>query len=151
MELAYFREACEEHVAEMEKLGFKLLELIALSLGLRQDRLSGFFKDQTSRVRLNYYPPCPAPHLTLGVGRHKDTGVLTILTQDDVPGLEVKRKTDGEWILVKPSPDAYIINVGDIIQVKDQWILKSEVVNFKYFEMRQMKMQMINVDWIEFY
>ncbi|XP_077233121.1 jasmonate-induced oxygenase 2-like isoform X2 [Tasmannia lanceolata] len=36
---------------------------------------------------------------------------------DDVGGLEVKRKTDGEWIRVKPIPDAYIINVGTIIQV----------------------------------
>ncbi|XP_011080765.1 probable 2-oxoglutarate-dependent dioxygenase At5g05600 [Sesamum indicum] len=116
--LPELREACEEHIKAMEKLAFKLLELICLSLGLSKDRLNGFFNDQTSRVRLNYYPPCPAPHLTLGVGRHKDTGVLTILAQDDdVAGLEVKRKTDGEWILVKPSPDAYIINVGDIIQV----------------------------------
>ncbi|KAF3973513.1 hypothetical protein CMV_003066 [Castanea mollissima] len=27
------------------------------------------------------------------------------------------RKTDGEWVRVKPTPGAYIINVGDIIQV----------------------------------
>ncbi|KAI3461706.1 hypothetical protein Pfo_018369 [Paulownia fortunei] len=115
--LPELREAGEAHAAEMEKLAFKLLELIALSLGLPKDRLNGFFKDQTSKIRLNYYPPCPAPHLTLGVGRHKDTGVLTILAQDDVGGLEVKRKTDGEWILVKPTPDAYIINIGDVIQI----------------------------------
>ncbi|KAK4477064.1 hypothetical protein RD792_016269 [Penstemon davidsonii] len=115
--LPELREACEEHAEEIQKLGFKLLELIALSLGLRKDRLNGYFKDQTSRIRLNYYPPCPAPNLTLGVGRHKDGGALTILAQDDVGGLEVKRKSDGEWILVKPTPDAYIINVGDIIQV----------------------------------
>lgn len=76
-----------------------------------------FFKDHTSRMRLNHYPPCPTPDLALGVGRHKDGGALTILAQDDVGGLEVKRKTDGEWILVKPTPDAYIINVGDIVQV----------------------------------
>lgn len=102
----------------MEKLVFKLLAVVALSLGLPKDVFNGFFKDQTSRVRLNHYPPCPAPHLALGLGRHKDTGVLTILAQDDVPGLEVKRKTDGEWILVKPTPGAYIINVGDILQVR---------------------------------
>ncbi|KAJ0077058.1 hypothetical protein Patl1_36236 [Pistacia atlantica] len=81
------------------------------------DEFQGFFKDQTSRIRLNHYPPCPAPHLALGVGRHKDSGALIILAQDDVGGLEVKRKSDGEWIRVKPTPDAYIINVGDIIQV----------------------------------
>lgn len=111
------RQACEEHAKEMEKLAFKLLELIALSLGLKKDRLHGFFEEQTSRIRLNYYPPCPVPHLTLGVGRHKDGGALTVLAQDDIGGLEVKRKSDGEWIFVKPIQNSYIINVGDIIQV----------------------------------
>ncbi|KZV18777.1 2-oxoglutarate and Fe(II)-dependent oxygenase superfamily protein [Dorcoceras hygrometricum] len=111
------RDAYEEYAKEMEKLGFKLLEMIALSLGLKRDRLQGFFEDQTSRIRLNYYPPCPAPDLTLGLGRHKDGGVLTILAQDDIGGLQVKRKSDGEWIFVKPIHNAYIINIGDIIQV----------------------------------
>lgn len=91
-----FREACEEHAAEMEKLAFKLLELVASSLGLPKDRFNALFKDQTTRVKLNHYPPCPSPHLALGLGRHKDTGVLTVLAQDHVPGLEVKRKRDGE-------------------------------------------------------
>ncbi|CAI9770005.1 unnamed protein product [Fraxinus pennsylvanica] len=111
------REACEEYAAEMEKLTYKLLELIALSLGLPKTRLNGFFKEHTSFIRLNHYPVCPVPQLVLGVGRHKDAGALTILAQDDVGGLEVKRKTDGEWVFVKPTPNAYIINVGDIIQV----------------------------------
>lgn len=103
----------------MEKLGYKLLELIAVSLGLERDRFNGFFKDHTTFIRLNHYPPCPIPDLALGVGRHKDAGALTILAQDDVGGLQVKRKSDGEWILVKPTPNAYIINVGDIIQVRN--------------------------------
>ncbi|KAE8723764.1 hypothetical protein F3Y22_tig00011761pilonHSYRG00158 [Hibiscus syriacus] len=111
------REACEEFAGEMEKLCFKLMELIALSLGLPQDSFNGFFKDQTTYGRLNHYPPCPAPELALGLGRHKDSGALTILAQDDVGGLEVKRKSDGEWILVNPTPNAFIVNVGDVIQV----------------------------------
>lgn len=103
---------------EVEKLSYKLLELISMSLNLPANRFEPFFsKDQTSFVRLNHYPPCPAPDLALGVGRHKDAGALTILAQDDVGGLEVKRKTDGEWIFVKPTPNSFIINVGDIIQV----------------------------------
>ncbi|KAL0384164.1 UNVERIFIED_CONTAM: putative 2-oxoglutarate-dependent dioxygenase [Sesamum radiatum] len=102
----------------MQKLTYKLLALIASSLGLPKDRLHGFFKNQTSFMRLNYYPPCPAPQLALGLGRHKDAGAMTILAQDDVGGLEVKRKSDGEWIFVKPTPDAYIVNVGDLIQVQ---------------------------------
>lgn len=93
-----------------------------MSLGLKANRLSGYFKDHASFVRLNYYPPCPSPQQVLGVTRHKDAGALTILAQDDVGGLQVLRKSDGEWVSVKPSPGAFIINVGDIIQV----ILKKE-------------------------
>ncbi|KAF2300042.1 hypothetical protein GH714_007394 [Hevea brasiliensis] len=71
----------------------------------------------TTFIRLNHYPPCPVPDLALGVGRHKDAVALTILAQDDVGGLEVKSKSDGEWTWVTPTPNSYIINVGDIIQV----------------------------------
>ncbi|KAI3803679.1 hypothetical protein L1987_31839 [Smallanthus sonchifolius] len=112
------REVCEEYVKDVQQLAYKLLELISMSLNLPENRLEPFFsKDQTSFIRLNHYPPCPAPDLALGVGRHKDAIALTILAQDDVGGLEVKRKTDGEWIFVKPTPNTFIINVGDIIQV----------------------------------
>ncbi|KAK7362687.1 hypothetical protein VNO77_04807 [Canavalia gladiata] len=113
-----FRGIIEEYIQEMEKLSFKLMELIALSLGLEAKRFEEFFiKDQSSFIRVNHYPPCPYSHLALGVGRHKDPGALTILAQNEVGGLDVKRKTDQQWIRVKPTPDAYIINVGDIIQV----------------------------------
>ncbi|KAL6963948.1 hypothetical protein U1Q18_034955 [Sarracenia purpurea var. burkii] len=111
------REACEEYAKVMEKLSYKLLELISLSLGLPADHLSGLFNNHISYIRLNHYSPCPLPHLALGVGRHMDSGALTILAQDDVGGLEVKRKTDGMWIRVKPTPHAFVVNVGAIIQV----------------------------------
>ncbi|KAK9129645.1 hypothetical protein Sjap_010132 [Stephania japonica] len=110
-------ETCEEYVVELEKLSYKLLELISMSLGLTAKRFNDFFKNQTSFVRLNHYPPCPAPDLALGVGRHKDAGALTVLLQDEVGGLDVKRKRDGEWYRVKPITDSFIVNVGDIVQV----------------------------------
>ncbi|XWS54849.1 hypothetical protein CRYUN_Cryun10bG0124900 [Craigia yunnanensis] len=47
---------------------------------------------------------------------NKDASALTILAQDDV-GLQVKRKSDGEWIPIKPTPNALIINSGDTVQV----------------------------------
>ncbi|XVE93303.1 hypothetical protein REPUB_Repub01dG0179400 [Reevesia pubescens] len=130
------REACEEYAEELEKLCYKLMELIALSSGLPADRFHGYFKDQTSFIRLIHYPPCPVPDLALGVGRHKDDGALTILAQDDVGGLEVKRKSDGEWIRVKPTPDAFIINVGDIIQETwQEYIQEVEKLAFKLLEL----------------
>lgn len=107
----------EGYAREVEKLAYKLLELISLSLGLVADKYHGCFKNQLSMVRLNHYPPCPFPDLALGVGHHKDSSALTVLSQDNVGGLQVKRKSTGDWIPVKPTPGAFIINVGDIVQV----------------------------------
>lgn len=113
----HFRETMQEYAREVEKLAYKLLELISLSLGLAGDKFHECFKNQLSLVRLNHYPPCPSPDLALGVGRHKDSSALTVLAQDDIGGLQVRRKTVGDWIPVKPTPGAFIINVGDIVQV----------------------------------
>merc|ERR1711915_534184 len=110
------REACEKYAEAAEKLAFRLVELISLSLGLPADYFNSKFEEQTSVVRLNHYSPCPVPELALGVGSHKDPGALTVLAQDDVGGLQVKRK-DGEWIGVKPIPNSFVINVGDCMQV----------------------------------
>lgn len=111
------RETMEKYSGEVEKLAHRLVGMILSSLGLAADKFKDCFKNQLSMVRLNYYPPCPFPDLALGVGRHKDSSAVTVLAQDDVGGLQVKRKSDGEWIPVKPCPGAYIINVGDIVQV----------------------------------
>ncbi|XP_062105186.1 jasmonate-induced oxygenase 2-like [Humulus lupulus] len=111
------RQVCQEYGREMNKLAFRLLGLIAKSLGLGEKRFDELFKEQMSLVRFNYYPPCPVPDLALGVGRHKDSVAITILGQDSVGGLQVRRKSDQEWIPVKPIPYAFIINIGDLIQV----------------------------------
>ncbi|XWS54850.1 hypothetical protein CRYUN_Cryun10bG0125000 [Craigia yunnanensis] len=64
-------DSLQEYAREVEKLGYKLLELISLSLGLPSNRLNGYLKDHSGMLRLNYYPPCPCPDLAFGVGRHK--------------------------------------------------------------------------------
>ncbi|XP_039026835.1 protein DMR6-LIKE OXYGENASE 1-like isoform X2 [Hibiscus syriacus] len=109
--LPEFREVCQEYARELEKLAYQLLELMALSLGLPSNRFDSYFEDHTAMIRFNHYPPCPCPELALGVGRHKDAGALTIVAQDDVGGLQVKRKSDGVWVPVKPTPNALVINV----------------------------------------
>ncbi|KAK4258720.1 hypothetical protein QN277_005138 [Acacia crassicarpa] len=111
------REVCQEYARDMFELAMRLLGLIAKSLGLPARRFEEFFKDHSSSLRMIHYPPCPSPELVLGVGPHKDPGVLSIVGQDDAGGLEVKRKSDGQWVGVKPTPNAYVINVGDVLQV----------------------------------
>ncbi|PRQ23269.1 putative isopenicillin N synthase [Rosa chinensis] len=73
------RDACKEYAQEVENLLLKLMGLIVISLSLglpeSKNRFGSFFKDQSSSVALNYYPPRPSPHLAVGVGHHRD-GVL---------------------------------------------------------------------------
>jgi len=48
-----------------------------------------------------------------GVGEHSDYGLLTILWQDDVGGLEVKTR-DG-WVKAPPVPGSFVCNIGDML------------------------------------
>ncbi|NIR38503.1 MAG: isopenicillin N synthase family oxygenase, partial [Actinobacteria bacterium] len=69
-----------------------------------------------SRGSLQYYPPQP-PELgedRFGVSAHTDFGMLTVLCQDDVGGLQLERP-DGEWIAVPPVAETLVINVGDLL------------------------------------
>lgn len=110
------REVCEKWSRAVERLALELLGLISQSLGLPATHFHQHWEDDMSAIRLNYYPKCPHPDVVLGVSRHKDPGALTVLVQDEVGGLEVRRK-DGEWVGVQPRSDAFVINVGDAFQV----------------------------------
>ncbi|KAJ7948923.1 2-oxoglutarate (2OG) and Fe(II)-dependent oxygenase superfamily protein [Quillaja saponaria] len=71
-------------------------------------------------VNMNFYPTCPNPELTVGVGRHSDMGALTVLLQDGIGGLFVKSEDGddaGKWMEIPPVPAALVINVGDTLQI----------------------------------
>lgn len=108
-----------EYGAEIVKLGGRLMKILSLNLGLGEDYLLNAFggdENVGGCLRVNFYPKCPQPDLTLGISPHSDPGGLTILLPDaDVAGLQVRR--NGNWLTVKPVPDAFIINIGDQIQV----------------------------------
>lgn len=63
-----------------------------------------------------YYPPQPPnpDHEQFGVAPHTDFGVLTLLWQDDVGGLEVRNRA-GEWVTAHPIPGTLVVNVGDLL------------------------------------
>jgi isopenicillin N synthase-like dioxygenase len=110
-----FREAVTRYNRACEQLAYKLLAAISVNLGMSPGFLSrSFGPSHTSFLRLNYYPVC-RDEGGFGVHHHTDAGALTILLQDEQPGLEVCR--EGAWHLVQPRHDALVINIGDIIQV----------------------------------
>ncbi|KAK6232441.1 hypothetical protein SCA6_002514 [Theobroma cacao] len=72
--------------------------------------------DGIQAVRLAYYPPCPKPELVMGLFPHSDITLINILHQvNGVDGLQIKK--DGLWFPLNINPDAFIVNVGDILQI----------------------------------
>jgi len=115
-----FQNAIHAYYGHCERLSYRLLAAISTNLGMSPGYLSrGFGKNHTSFLRLNYYPVALTPASTseghLGVGQHTDSGALTLLLQDEQPGLEVFH--DNEWHVVEPRNDALVVNIGDIVQV----------------------------------
>lgn len=117
-----YRECVGDFSTEVKKLGSRIMNLFGEGLGLEY----GYFdNDLTGSILLsvNHYPPCPEPNLTLGITKHSDPNLITILLQDDVSGLQVFK--DGEWIAVEALPHAFVINVGYQLQIISNGKLKS--------------------------
>ncbi|KAM7491917.1 hypothetical protein LguiA_034838 [Lonicera macranthoides] len=112
------RKVIEEYNKKLVKLGGVLMKILSINLGLGDNYLQNAFggEDIGACLRVNFYPKCPQPDMTLGLSSHSDPGGMTILLPDEkVNGLQV-RKND-TWITVKPAPHAFIVNIGDQIQV----------------------------------
>ncbi|KAL3742807.1 hypothetical protein ACJRO7_018161 [Eucalyptus globulus] len=126
-----FRKEVGEYCTRVRELALKLLEAISESLRLEREYISENLGKHGQRMAMNYYPPCPQPELTYGLPCHTDPNLITILLQDDVPGLQVLR--NGKWIAVNPIPNTFIVNMGDQMQVisndKYKSILHRAVVN----------------------
>lgn len=99
------------------QLGNRMLGLFALALGLPEDGLAPLFRKPTSLLRLLHYPPQKPDDSPehIGTRAHTDTGTFTILSQDDVGGLEVMLKT-GEWVSAPPRPHSYVVNLGEVMR-----------------------------------
>jgi len=111
---------CREDVAEYcrnaRELSLRLLEAISESLCLETDYISKALSNHGQHMAVNYYPPCPQPELTYGLPAHADPNAITILLQDDVPGLQVLQ--NDKWVAINPIPYTFIVNIGDQIQVR---------------------------------
>ncbi|XWS27413.1 hypothetical protein CRYUN_Cryun26dG0113000 [Craigia yunnanensis] len=74
-----------------------------------------FFEEGRQAMRVNYYPPCHLPEKVIGLTLHSDTSAVTILLQVIEVGLQIRK--DEKWVPVKSLPNAFIANIGDILQI----------------------------------
>ena len=127
-EMPWLREAAEAYFEQVKGLGLDLLRLIARALGLPDGFFIQYTRKPMLQMRLFHYPPqapdsSPDAH---GAAPHTDFGMITILAQDPIGGLEL-RKRDGEWIAAPYIDGTFVVNIGDLFQ---RWTNDVYVSNF---------------------
>lgn len=112
-------EICRNEVVAWDlhatKVADSVMELLSEGLGLEAEKFKELtFSDARALVG-HCYPYCPQPDRTVGITSHTDPGIVTVLLQNHVPGLQVRH--EDEWVDVKAVPGGLIVNVGDMLQV----------------------------------
>jgi isopenicillin N synthase-like dioxygenase len=127
-----WRAAASAYYRAMELTGRMLLRAIARGLGLDEQAFDSAFEGGVSTLRLAHYPVRTAASLDkvsdpdLWVSHegakvyvtgapHVDSGLVTLLAQDRVPGLQAKA-ADGAWIDVPPTEDTLAVNFGRLLE-----------------------------------
>ncbi|TKY69184.1 Thebaine 6-O-demethylase [Spatholobus suberectus] len=119
-----FRENLEDYCIKMRDLAINIFDLIGKALGIVLRDIKESLGEGGQSIRINYYPPCPQPENVLGLNAHTDGSGLTILLQaNEVEGLQINK--DGMWVPVKPLPNAFIISLGDVMEVMTNGIYRS--------------------------
>jgi isopenicillin N synthase-like dioxygenase len=113
----WLRPAAETYFNETTALGVRLLKVCAVSLGMGPEYFLQYCTKPMVQMRLFHYPPEPPipDDKAFGVAPHSDYGMITLLAQDPIGGLELLKR-DGEWIGAPFIPGTLVINIGDLFQ-----------------------------------
>lgn len=107
------RPAVLRFMAEATRSAHAIMEGVALSLGLDAQYFRRTYTEKpTILFRVFHYPAARTTD-TWGVGEHTDYGLLTLLAQDEIGGLQVK--TPEGWIEAPPIEGTLVCNIGDML------------------------------------
>ncbi|CAI8595583.1 unnamed protein product [Vicia faba] len=119
-----FRDDFENYCLEMKKLCISIMEFMSKALKIKPNVFFDLFEDGSQAMRMGYYPPCPQPEQVIGLNPDSDVTAITILLEvNQVQGLQIKK--DGMWIPINPLSNAFLVNVGDALEVLTNGIYKS--------------------------
>lgn len=111
-----WRETVSGYYDAVFALGLRLLDALALELGVDPAELRCHITAPTSQLRMLRYleNDMPATKEMVGIAAHSDFECFTILLQGG-PGLQVMNAED-EWVEAPPIPGTFIVNIGDIFE-----------------------------------
>ena len=115
-EVEGFRETFTELYSAFEKAGGRVLEGIALHLGLDREFFAPTVEDGNSVMRLLRYPPLEGEEAegAIRAAAHGDINTITLLLGAEEAGLELLTR-QGDWKAVDVPEGALVINVGDML------------------------------------
>ncbi|WP_095011711.1 isopenicillin N synthase family dioxygenase [Tsuneonella mangrovi] len=115
-EIADFRETFEALYAAFEKAGARVLEAIALHLGLPQEWFAKTVEDGNSVMRLLHYPPLTGADAegAIRAAAHGDINTITLLLGAEEAGLELLTAS-GQWKAIEVPDGALVVNIGDML------------------------------------
>ena len=107
-----------DYFAKVQEVAHHLMRGFALGLDLEEHFFLRSTSKPLSRASSVYYPTQikKVDEERFGVGPHTDFGVLTVLCQDEVGGLQVQN-LNGEWIAAPPVEGSLVVNVGDLLSL----------------------------------
>ena len=112
---------------EMTRVALELLRTLAEALQLPRNAFDNLYGDYPNEhIKLIRYPGRSSAESRQGVGAHKDSGFLTLLLQDDQPGLEVE-VTPGNWVAASPLPGSFVVNIGELLELATNGYLRATV------------------------
>ena len=124
VEVTQFRARVEAYYGAITALGRRLLRGFLLALELPEVHFDHALKKPPSQLRLIHYPFQESPNGedAPGIGAHTDYECFTILHATS-PGLEVLN-AKGAWVDAPPVPGAFVINIGDLLEVlsNGRWV-----------------------------
>ncbi len=112
---------------ETTALALRLLRAFAAALEQPEDVFAPIYTPAPNPLIKNIrYPGRAADESDQGVGAHKDSGFVTLLLQDKQAGLQVQAD-DGGWIDAPPVPGAFVVNIGEILEMASNGYLRANV------------------------
>lgn len=121
------REVVNEWHDELSAVSLTLMRAWAVSLGAEENVFDeAFAQNASTLIKIVRYPGKSDPMPKQGVGAHKDSGVLTLLfVEPGKAGLQVEK--DGDWIDAPPLDGAFVVNIGELLEVATNGYLKATV------------------------
>lgn len=121
-----WKDTMNDYFEIMKSVGFRIVQLLALAIGLPEDYFDDKFDPPMAILRLLHYSKQKSDpdDGIFACGAHSDYGMITILATDDQPGLQIlidniedDGKNTSEWIDVNPPTlGTFVVNLGDMLE-----------------------------------